>query len=226
MAEYLSKRKLYEKIDTIRELFGIPVGRFHLNMKTILNPYFGVNIGTKDFRTHGLRGMACLATAPDECDVILLNSRRTEREQNFDCCHEMVHLFVDRDENRQSFTCFDRVTDKQDSYLEWHANEGGAQFLVPYQTFIPVFTGCLEELQQHHDFDLYEYLSDTYQVSTRVIEIRIDNLSYEIDQYRSGVMMDKLEILSRTQLQRKGITPTNYRAICAFLPGWDSTIWA
>ena len=226
MAEYLSKRKLYEKIDTIRGLFGIPVGRFHLNMKSILNPYSGVNIGAKDFRTRGLRGMARLATAQDECDVILLNSCRTELEQNFDCCHEMVHLFVDRDENRPAFTCFDKVPDKQDRFVEWHANEGGAQFLVPYQTFIPVFTGAYEKLQRSHDFDLYGYLSDLYNVSTMVIGIRMESLAYEIDQYSQGVMLENLDICSRTQLNRMGITPTNYRALCAFPLDWDSKIWA
>ena len=68
-------------------------------------------------------------------------------------------------------------------------------------------------------------MSDTYQVSPRVIDIRMDSLAYEIDQYRQGVTLENLNILSRTQRKRMGITPTDYRVLCAFPLDWDSEIW-
>lgn len=54
-------------------------------------------------------------------------------------------------------------------------------------------------------FDLSEKLSNMYNVSTVVVQNRISSLSYEIWQYLSGTDIDKIQLMSHSEQQRKGI---------------------
>ena len=67
-------------------------------------------------------------------------------------------------------------------------------------------------------------LAEYYHVTPQVINIRLDSLSYEIDQYKEGTRLDCLELLSRTQRTRLGIAPTCYQALCDFAFSWDPAI--
>lgn len=215
---YNAKADLYHFVDQFRERNGIPLNA-PLNVLSFLSGVSNVDVVHHSFETHGFCGAAFFGPKKS---TIVLNQARTEFEQNFDCGHEMIHLGKHREINDGVFKCFES---DQNSFYEWEANEGSAQLLVPYQTFIPSFVDCYDKLQKRHDFDLYGCLSDTYQVSPRVIDIRMDSLAYEIDQYRQGVTLENLNILSRTQRKRMGITPTDYRVLCAFPLDWDSEIW-
>lgn len=148
---------------------------------------------------------------------IALNATRSPEMQNFDCMHELVHYYL-HDIKRCQCICADNAGKtgvSQDKILEWQANEGAAQFLIPYHDFIPKLSHLID-FPPHLDFWYSGYLAEYYNVSIPVIECRIDNLSYEIDQYRSGVSIDKIRVLSKTQQARQGIKATCYNAVCAF----------
>ncbi len=153
-------------------------------------------------------------------DIILLNSSRSCWEQNFDCTHEMLHLILHRKDKGQVFFCTDTVSDKQYPIIEWQANEGAAELLVPYQDFIPRFANLL----RFNAVGITSLLAEYYYVTTKVISNRIDNLAYEIDQYRAGRRIDQIKLLSHRQLKRIGITPTCYKAVLDFALDWDSEI--
>ena len=63
---------------------------------------YGIKLERIPFKTRGLRGMSYPGARPQP-DIILLNSKRSEIEQNFDCGHEMVHLAIHRNLNKKVF---------------------------------------------------------------------------------------------------------------------------
>lgn len=211
-----AKENLYMYVDGVRENLGLPKYDAQVNTIEICakrKPC--IDVLYHRFDTNGFCGLAFVG---DKKDTVILNESRSPIERNFDCGHELIHLLKHR--NRQ--TTFQCAAKRQDSFLEWEANEGAAQFIVPYQDFIPRFVILLDAGIK----GIEGVLADHYHVTTQVIDIRLGNLAYEIDQYRRGVRIDHLELLSRRQLQTRGISPTHYRAQCAFALDWNSVIRA
>ena len=200
------KEKLYKRIDSLRRYFSIDPSTTVLE---ILKNYNCYNIEYAKFNNPGL---CAIAMVGEKVDTIVLNSKRTSQEQNFDCGHELIHLCLHRNE-AESFNCFNRCLPQQNSFIEWQANEGAAQLLVPYQDFIPKF---FDLLYNRPNYDLVDYLAWHYFVPERVIQYRIANLSFELDQYGRGVPIDKLRHLSNRQLKNMQIKTTRYDALIAF----------
>ena len=209
------KEKLYEHVDFYRDLLGLPSNQ-PIILVDVLAPYVQFDIECCNFKTPGLCGVAMVGA---KTDTIVLNSNRTSEEQNFDCGHEFMHLITHR-RLQDSFNCFTKAKPQQNTFHEWQANEGSAQLLVPYQDFIPRFSKLLDS----RALGIQYTLADHYHVTPQVINIRMDSLAYEIDQYRKGTRLDCLELLSRTQRRQRGITSTCYQALCDFELGWDSVI--
>lgn len=210
-----AKEDLYERVDEMRKNLGIasydtPINALELCSREISD----VDIIYHTFDTTGFCGAAFVGY---KINTIILNSARSEIEQNFDCGHELIHLVRHRHKNRGVFNC---TSKNQNSFLEWEANEGSAQFLVPYQDFILRFISLLNDKAA----DIQGILAEHYHVTPQVINIRMDSLAYEIDQYRKGTRLDCLELLSRTQRRQRGITSTCYQALCDFALDWDSAI--
>ena len=213
---YNAKKSLYEIVDRARRTAGITLGA-PIHVLSLCQAIRGVSVIFHEFDTFGFCG-AAFAGAKE--NTIILNSTRSKTEQNFDCAHELIHLLKHRNINGGIFQCFNT----QNSYLEWEANEGAAQFLVPYQDFIPRFVSCLQSrpilFQNSSGFfiagGIQDELADYYHVSPQVINIRLSSLSYEIDQYRCGVRLEDIELLSRTQRAKRGIQSTCYSAVCDF----------
>lgn len=216
---FSEKANLYQYVDALRERFSIPLGE-PINTLALLKKYASVDIEHRHFNNRGLCGLAMVG---EQRDMIVLNEDRTEREQNFDCTHELLHLSKHRN-LQDSFSCFTIVQPSQDRFLEWQANEGAAQWLVPYQDFIPRFVACIDGHSDMSPYGAQEYFADYYQTTPQVIRNRINSLSFEIDQYRQGICISEIVILSKRQLDRKEIHPTNYNALCDFALSWDAMI--
>ena len=204
------KEALYHSVDTIREAFNLSLHE-PINVISLLETHESIDVVGHTFSSPTLCGVAF---AGEKVDTIVLNRRRTPIEQNFDCGHELLHLFRHRD--KQAQYCLTYAPEQQNSFLEWEANEGAAQFIIPYQDFIPRFLDCLNHPDTSSSMSIQDKLAAHYGVTTQVINIRINSLSHEIDQYRDGVPIQEIELLSRNQLRRRGITPTCYSALCDF----------
>lgn len=210
-----AKEDLYARVDVMRKKLGIfsydtPINTLDLCTKKVSD----VEIIYHDFETNGFCGAAF---AGERMNTIVLNSTRSEAEQNFDCGHELIHLVRHRDQNNGIFNC---TAKNRNSFLEWEANEGSAQFIVPYQDFIPRFLNLFNS----GVLGIKYVLAEHYHVTAQVISIRLESLSYEIDQYQEGARLDCLELLSRRQRKQRGIVPTCYSAHCDFALDWDSVI--
>jgi Zn-dependent peptidase ImmA (M78 family) len=147
-----------------------------------------------DFKTLAFCG---LMYKTEKSTSIALNSRRSAGGRNFDCMHELIHYWL---HDRNDYQCFGG----SDDYYEWQANEGAAQFLMPYQLFIPKF--CQIEKTLNCDYisgerkaDINRELSKRYFVGTQSVEIRVKSLGYEINQYKHGTPIDAIKILSNKQ---------------------------
>lgn len=153
-----------------------------------------------------MRGIVRIAKNRDENHVILLNENKSFVEQNYHGFHELTHILT-VDEPGTTLNCFGNTRPNQNSYIEWLANEGAAEFLMPYKEILPIIRNESKTFDEHSMpiFDLSEKLSNMYNVSTVVVQNRISSLSYEIWQYLSGTDIDKIQWMSHSEQQRKGI---------------------
>jgi Zn-dependent peptidase ImmA (M78 family) len=140
---------------------------------------------------------------------IALNASRSDTMRNFDCMHELIHYFFHDIEDRQYICSVGNSGEcsiVQDSYTEWQANEGAAQFLVPYESLLPLIKEKGYYLGSYDGiYSLREGLANKFNVTEDVIRIRFESLKYEIHQHLNGCNLDKIRILSAKKQTEKGI---------------------
>lgn len=160
-----------------------------------------IELHLKKFDSKGLCGAAFVG---EKHDTIILNSCRSKSEMTFDFIHELIHTKKHRNTDKQAFACFDR---KQNSYIEWEANEGAAEFLVPYKLFLPIIKENYNKInsQVFGAFQFCEETAGLFNVSNAVITNRLDNLKYEIYQYLNGTPLEHVKILSLSEQRKQGI---------------------
>ena len=207
------KQLLYETAHFIRtnvlELdYKTPCNMIELCRKTGIS-----KIEFLPFKTVGLRGMAILSEN-NSGDIILLNDKLSNSERNFYCAHEMIHLFMHRNTGGSTFQCYQTVHPNQDSFLEWQANECGAELVIPYRDFFKIVKQNVDSMHTSMDYKrLKLHLMERYGVSKTVIEIKFESLKYELYQYLHGTHMDRIEFLSSTAQQRRNISVPSFNDI-------------
>lgn len=198
----VTRKKLYELIDCMVSSFG---EEYPLNsIKIAQNFCFNPDIMQVDFDSKAM--CAALMKMHDKT-IIVLNQKRNPRMQNFDCMHELVHYHF---HPGNLFNCIDGKSNDiiQDPFLEWQANEGAAQALVPYQTFIPAFVAYSQKYASAREcVDNYRdsALADIYHVTPAVIATRAKSLSYEITQYLNGKPVDQIIVLSANEIKKRNL---------------------
>lgn len=201
---HVTKAGLYKLVNTLRCSIGIDPDDYGIDILKHCEEG-GVRIEYIPFCSSGLRGMAIVG-GEDESDVILLNSARNKTEQNMDCAHECMHLTYHRDEPCRTFKCFDTVAPGQDKYLEWQANEGGAEILVPHRGFLRRIKRYEYLLHNYQNISAFKKeMASEYNVTEAVITFRLESLKYEISQYLAGTALDDIRILSNRSQIREGI---------------------
>ena len=204
MSLYYSKEGLYKEISRLKKFLGINESHYGFDLIEILQ-HNNFLLKSIPFQTKGLRGMAIIGHEDLE-DVILLNSNRNHVEQNFDCGHEMIHLALHRKIEQKTFNCFDKLQVNQNPFIEWQANEGSAEFFVPYKIFLPMIAECYPLLDNYSNIDFFKReMAEIFNVPEAVIKYRIENLKYETTQYLSGIPLDEIEILSAKKQEERNI---------------------
>ena len=198
---YNAKDDLYSFVSQLRKELNIT--KYPINTIDICS-----NLGIADVVKHNFKtyGMCAAAMAGEKKNTIILNSCRSESEQNFDCGHEMIHLTKHRNTKIEIFNCFSSTKPTQNGFLEWESNEGSAELIVPFHEIVnkieeyKVDTKCGSNI-----FDFKQKISSLFNVSLYVIELRLESLKYEIDQYLNGVPIDRIQFLSKSKQQQNGI---------------------
>lgn len=200
---FCSKENLYNEVNRLKNSIGFNPIDYNIDLVSFCKSR--IHVEELNFTTKKLRGMAIVGDSSNK-DIILLNKNRTHTEQCFDCGHEFIHLAFHRNIKQKTFNCLDEPTIKQDSYLEWQANEGAAEFFVPYRSLLPLVKARYEKLDSWAAIQFFKAeLAETYNVSLGVIHYRLESLKYEIAQYVSGISIDDVKILSHTQQAKKKI---------------------
>lgn len=212
MKIYYSKEGLYKEIHRIKEFMGIHPDAYNIDLIDYCVKR-GVIIQSVPFKTYGLRGMAVIGNE-DEEDIILLNSNHSKIEQNFYCVHEIVHLCLHRTCGHNVFNCFENIKENKNSYLEWHANEGAAEFFVPYKILLPIIKEKIGLSTDYNVIETAKYeIAELFNVPDTVITYRLENLKYEIYQYINGTPLESIKILSLKQQEKQKIYTQSLNSI-------------
>ena len=218
IAQGHTKSWLYAQVDKCRQELNRN-GITDITIHSICDEYPHISVNYMPMETSGLRGVVVLANSESPINAIIINSNLSEREQHFHSIHEYMHTCLHCNQPTKRFDCFETSTKKnQNPIIEWEANEGSAELLIPYRKFIPQFVQMLSDYKDHSDIwemlcdgnSIIDIMADHYKVSNLVIRNRISSLSYEIDQFRQGVAMSDIRILSHNQQLSKGIQATDY----------------
>lgn len=206
----MNKRELYEVVEQIRSRYDIPaLPPFDAKILCVCN--FGLNYEEMHIRTSGLRGMSHIPSKSVVLDISL-----QPEEKNFFCAHEIMHHLFHKDRGTKVYSGYERTTADQNPIVEWEANEGAAQFLIPYQTFIPDYVDASRRNAREPFPEIYacKELAKKYFVSPHVIKNRAENLNYEIYQYLHGVPIKFLDIRSNTYLAKNKINVNRKKFYC------------
>ena len=208
---YCTKATLHKNIGYIRKyIFGLSEKDYPLNMVEFCKNLGGINIGFYNFSTQQLRGMAYVSSTNNENDVILLNGNLTFEEQNYYCGHEFIHVLLHRGEEGKHFSCYEKTMPNQNSILEWQANEGSAEFLMPYKMMFPLVKSYIEKCGSNLEWtdlhDLKVFLAGKFNVTETVAKYRLESLKYELNQFLNGRDLSDLDFLSLRQQKRSAIS--------------------
>lgn len=180
---------------------------YPLDIFEICSKFSNLEIAAIPFVTRSLRGMAKLADTESSINCILVNSNLTQEEQNFHGMHELMHIYLPHDYSGTTFKCYDKVQPFQDSYVEWLANEGAAELIIPHDVLLPYIKENLYRFKERlfGICEMSEEIADHYRVSPVVVQNRFNSLKYEIYQYLNGCKISDIKVLSKTQQEKEGI---------------------
>lgn len=214
--KFLNKSELYLMIDMLRKHLNLPQNYIPLDSVALAhrvckNPI----IEQLNFETTSICGMLYVG---EKTTTIGLNVNRTKEMQNFDCCHELIHYFC-HDIKECQCVCSEISSSTksitQSPLWEWQANEGAAEFLIPYRTFIPTYVALSRKYAR--DFiktPPEKELAKIYNVTETVIRNRIDTLNYEIYQYLSHGNINNIQILSSRKQKTIGFNESHKKQYC------------
>lgn len=198
MDRYNQKHNLYKFVDALRNIFKLSLSEYPVNSLAICKNDVTTDIIYHDFHSYGFCAAAIKGAKQD---TVILNSKRTKVELNFDCAHEIIHLTKHRDADTPMFNC---IAQHQDTYMEWEANEGAAELLVPMQLLLPEIKK--RSIKTWNDINSMKFdLSNLFNVSDAVIQFRLESLKYEIHQYLNGTSINDIEILSISAQKKRDI---------------------
>lgn len=203
MIKYLTKSELYLIVKQMKLNMGYKYDDYKLNLYNYCINCPSILIEKIYFQTPSLKGMAIIETGKK--DIILLNDKLNKYELNFYCGHELFHLYNHNYTNIKTFNCFEYVKNQQNPYLEWQANEGSAEIIMPYKEFIPKLADLLSSTNMSYN-KLKKIMANEFNVTESMIWCRIENLKYEFYQYyKLNKNINELEILSKTELNKRNI---------------------
>jgi Zn-dependent peptidase ImmA (M78 family) len=199
--KYSTKEEIYRTVNYLK--CSLKLNSYPLNSKKILQRFCkNLTIECLPFVTSDICGILYKG---DTSTSIGLNQNRSEDQQNFDCMHEGIHYFS-HDISYCKCVCSEKNIISQESSIEYQANEGAAQCLVPYERFIPEISNLYDDAMSSDEIDFFiAKLAQKYHVTSAVISVRLQSLKYEIWQYMSGTAIKHLRILSDRHQKQEGI---------------------
>ena len=191
-----SRSALYQALDDCRQ-------QLSLSLEQPVDPYrlavqLGCDVAAHFFECQAVAGML-LQSAKEEppfLAVVLLNGARTSQSQRFTLAHEMVHLMLHPRIPQR--ICRDSAA-AEPVPLEWEANEGAAELLLPYRQMLPL----LASMSALSPSQKVQRISARFQVSPITARFRLEGLKEDWNNYMSGTALSALPLLSRRARNKK-----------------------
>ena len=180
------KDELYSKVSCIRHILGIKLTSYPINLYDYLSSVSSILlVRTVKFATPGLGGYTIKNC--NQPSVIVLNSLQQGVDKNFALAHELIHFFCHEYANGGYYSAKNEV----------QANEGAAELLLPYKLFLPDVQSGIEYYGSLEDAILNT--ANAYKVAPDVAKYRYLNLKAEREQFFSGVPLDDIKIMKRSE---------------------------
>lgn len=187
---YVKRDDLYSLVDMKIKDLGIKTEDYPINTIELIDAYIpNLSVVIEEFEAKAVCGILYKGRRKSK---ICLNSLRDDKGKNFDCMHELIHFWFHPPATR--WCIYDRVVN-QHRGIEWQANEGAAQALMPRELFI----------EKYYEFKgNQDRLSDFFFVGKHAVQYRITNLKREI----IAVAPKHLKEKTRQQLKAEPATKT------------------
>jgi hypothetical protein len=166
--KFIEREELYYLIDEKLKSLGINNYDYPLDSMKIASIYKDtLTVDIIEFPSKRLGGL--LYKDPEGFQsFIALNSNKSIKARNFDCMHELIHYWFHPPGHK---LCYNKDFIVQNKGIEWHANEGAAQVLMPEKLF--------KERYQQFQGNISR-LSNCFNVSEQSIKFRIKNLNVKL----------------------------------------------
>lgn len=182
--KYINKPILYKHISNKIKNLGYSFSDYPLESLKIAYQQPNLSIEKIQFNSTKIGGILYKG---EKNSSMALNSARSLKGQNFDCMHELIHYWFHPPGER---FCIDDNKIIRNSSIEWQANEGAAEALMPYKLFIPKLFEYKGDIQK---------LSDFFFVGELSVKYRIDNLEPEIFQYMHGIPINRIIVIQKAR---------------------------
>lgn len=205
MRVYFNKSELYAAIEKYKTSIGYGSTEHSIDLISYCKCNDQIELRELEFSSNALRGIAVIGDEKQK-DIILLNKNRSYIERNFDCGHEVIHLSFHRNTEIETFNCIENAKISKNPFYEWQANEGAAEFFLPYKELLPIIGDKINNLRSWDSIRDFKFeLSMLFNVTYQVVEFRLESLKYEIHQYINRTPLDKIKIMSLSQQNRNRI---------------------
>ncbi|MFA6282222.1 MAG: ImmA/IrrE family metallo-endopeptidase [Candidatus Omnitrophota bacterium] len=183
------KKVLYQKIDEIRSLFSIKMDDYPIDIFQLLHSIRDlIEVEIKEF-SGKLGGFLIYNNLPNKSAMILNKNSNL----SFSAAHEIIHFLA---HGGYGYDYLLHSSKPSGSCIEWQANEGAAELLLPYKLIVPEFVNLEIDTK-----GAIEYLAQKYKVSKTIIAYRLNSLTFEINQYIKEKDINKVTLISQRQLK-------------------------
>lgn len=182
--KFITKAILYGEIDRIRAENGIsgPADPY------AMAKHLGIPVSLYEFDSRRFSG--ALIRGKNMAEIIV-NSSRSPEARRFTVAHELVHYFL---HDGALFSCLEQSSV---TALEWQANEGAAELLLPYRYFLFSYRN-IRSLYLADEDRAVRALAKEFSATPTMVRTRLLSLSPEIAQLEAGVPFEKVRLLSRS----------------------------
>ncbi|MDL2253743.1 ImmA/IrrE family metallo-endopeptidase [Ruminococcaceae bacterium OttesenSCG-928-I18] len=195
----MKKAELYAHVERFSRDNKLKPDQYPRNALAVSTQY-GLTVHYAEFTSDRIRGVALISD-----NLTILNYRLLPRQRNYFAAHELVH-HDNHGDIKTEFYCSVGNPDNR-KYYEWEANEGAAEFLVPYKSLLPTIKCNIRDIHSPDDMEVFRTnLAKQFNVPKQTIYYRMERLKYAIYQYLGGTPLSQLVIISHKEQESRGIS--------------------
>jgi len=188
---FIEKAELYRLVDERRAALSVvgPADPYQLARR------LGITVSCYAFESRRLSGFLMRGEIHSE---IVLNAAGSPESRRFTAAHELIHYFL---HGGREFLCGNTgLSEENVGALEWQANQGAAELLMPYRVFLP-FIKNIRSILLADEERAFRLIAKEFSVSPVTARLRLRDLEPEFEQYCAGVPLEDLQIVSASKIK-------------------------